>query len=185
VPARVPGTASVQPALSFKWYAFKWYAFKWFAAHRLAKSLVTSALAITAALAVLSLPAAAARAAEDARPIVASAPARSCAVAGEQILAANILRRAVYQEQFSHYSPRRGRCYVEMRVEVMESDEDADRFGRFLYDGDTKELLAYAEIKGGTKSGRVFDLDHRTTTFANSGWDDASGYIYQMMADDR
>jgi hypothetical protein len=140
---------------------------------------------MSAALAVLSLPVAAAPVAEDARPIVASAPARSCAVAGEQILAGNIVRRAVYQEQFSHYSARRGRCYVEMRVEVMESEEDADRFGRFLYDGDTKEMLAYAEIKGGKKSGRVFDLDHRTTTFENSGWDDANAYIYQMMADDQ
>jgi hypothetical protein len=71
-----------------------------------------------------------------------------------------------------------------MRVEIMSDDEHGDRIGRFLYDGDTKELLAFAEIKGGKKSGRVFDLSHRTTTFDNSGWDDACAYIYQMMAGD-
>jgi hypothetical protein len=128
---------------------------------------------------------AAAVAAEQAQQIPAAAGARLCTAAGEQILAGNVIRGAVYQEQFSHYSPRTGRCNVEMRVEVMGSDGDADRFGRFLYDGETKELLAYAEIKGGKKSGRVFDLNHRTRTFENSGWNDASEYIYRMMAADR
>lgn len=118
-------------------------------------------------------------------PVAASAAAQSCAASGEQLLAANTVRAAVYQEQFSHYSVQRGRCYVEMRVEIMASDGQADRFGRFLYDGDTQELLAFAQIEGGRKSGRVFDLDHRTTTFANDGWDDACAYIYQKMADDK
>jgi hypothetical protein len=127
----------------------------------------------------LTLPADFAAAAEEERQRAA------CAVSGEQILAANAIRNAVYQEQFSHYSPRTGRCYVEMRVEVMGSDEGADRFGRFLYDGETRELLAFAEIKEGKKSGRVFDLNHRTSKFENDGWDDASAYIYRMMADDR
>jgi hypothetical protein len=108
-----------------------------------------------------------------------------CATSGEEILADNVIRAAVYQEQFSHYSPRTGRCCVEMRVEVLGSDEDADRVGRFLYDGQTKELLAFAETKNGKKSGRVFDPNHRTTTFENGGWDDASDYIYRMMAEDR
>lgn len=132
----------------------------------------------------LALPMASA-ATEQARPVAATAEARSCAASGQQILASNTVRAAVYQEQFSRYSLRRGRCYVEMRVEIMASGGEADRFGRYLYDGDTKELLAFAQIEGGKKSGRVFDLDHRTTTFENSGWDDASAYIYQMMADDR
>jgi hypothetical protein len=122
-------------------------------------------------------------AAEQARPVVAASEARSCAASGEQILAGNAVTAAVYQEQFSHYSPRTSRCYVEMRVETIASDERADRFGRFLYDGDTKELLAFAQIRGGKKSGRVFDLNHRTTTFDNGGWDDASAYIYEMMAE--
>jgi hypothetical protein len=128
---------------------------------------------------------AAALAAEQAQQIPANAEGRLCAASGEQILAGNIVGAAVYQEQFSHYSPRTGRCYIEMRVQTIASDAQADRVGRFLYDGQTKELLAYAEIKDGKKSGRVFDLNHHTSTFQNSGWDDASGYIYRMMADDR
>jgi hypothetical protein len=128
---------------------------------------------------------AAALATEQAQQIPATAEARLCAASGEQILAGNVVGNAVYQEQFSHYSRRTSRCYVEMRVQTIASDAQEDRVGRFLYDGQTKELLAFAQIKDGKKTGRVFDLNHRTTTFANSGWDDASEYIYRMMADDR
>jgi hypothetical protein len=123
-------------------------------------------------------------------PAVVAAPEEArlraaCAASGEQILAENVVRAAVYQEQFSHYSPHTSRCYVEMRVEVMDSDQEGDRVGRFLYDGQMKELLAFAEIKSGKKSGRVFDLNHRTTTFRNDGWDDACDYIDKMMAGER
>jgi hypothetical protein len=114
----------------------------------------------------------------------AEAGAQWCSVSGEQILAGNAVRAAVYQEQFSRYSPRANRCFVEMRVLTIAADEHADRAGRFLYDGETKELLAFAEIRNGKKSGRVFDLNHRTRSFKNGGWDDASEYIYLMMAGD-
>jgi hypothetical protein len=109
----------------------------------------------------------------------------ACAASGEQILAGNFIRSAVYQEQFSRYSARTNRCYVEMRVQTIVPDEKSDRVGRFLYDGQTKELLAFAQIKDGNKSGRVFDLNHGTISFDNAGFDDASEYIYAMMADDR
>jgi hypothetical protein len=108
----------------------------------------------------------------------------ACAASGEQILASNLVRFAVYQVQFSHYSMRMGRCYVEMMVQTITREEKSDRVGRFLYDGETKELLAFAEIKDGKKSGRVYDLNHGTTTFENSGFDDASDYIYARMAGD-
>jgi hypothetical protein len=114
-----------------------------------------------------------------------AAEEQSCAVSGEQILAGNIVRAAAYQEQFSRYSPQANRCFVEMRVLTIAVDQHADHVGRFLYDGQTKELLAFAEIRDGKKSGRVFDLNHRTQSFKNGGWDDASEYIYTMMAGDR
>jgi hypothetical protein len=114
----------------------------------------------------------------------------ACAASGEQILAANFIRSAVHQEQFARYSPQTSRCYVEMRVHTvdrneLDHNEYVERFGRFLYDGQTKELLAFAQIKDGKKSGRVFDLNHRTTSFENGGWDDATEYIHAMMMDDR
>lgn len=109
----------------------------------------------------------------------------ACAAWAQQILEGNFIRSALYQEQFSRYSPRTKRCYVEMRVQTVDLNTQSDRFGRFLYDGQTREMLAFAEIQNGKKSGRVFDLQHRTTSFENAGWDDATEYIYTMMVDDR
>jgi len=109
----------------------------------------------------------------------------ACAARGEQILEGNFIRSAVYQEQFSRYSPSTNRCYVEMRVQTGDLDENSDRFAQYLYDGRTREMLAFAQIQNGKKSGKVFDLHHRTTSFENAGWDDASEYIYTMMAGDR
>jgi hypothetical protein len=108
----------------------------------------------------------------------------ACAAAGEEILADNAIGSAAYQDQFSRYSPRTNRCFVEMLVQTLTADERSDRTGRFLYDGQTKELLAFVQIRDGKKSGRVFDLNHATRTFENSGWDDASEYIYTMMIGD-
>ena len=108
-----------------------------------------------------------------------------CDALGKQILEGNFIHSALYQEQFSRYSPKSNRCYVEMRVQTSDPNQHSDRFGRFLYDGQTRELLAFAQIQNGKKSGRVFDLQHRTTSFENAGWDDASAYIYAMMTDDR
>ncbi len=109
----------------------------------------------------------------------------TCAAWGQQILEGNFIRSALYQEQFSRYNPRTNRCYVEMRLETDDLNEHSRRLGQYLYDGQTREMLAFAQIQNGKKSGRVFDLNHRTTSFKNGGWDDASDYIRAMMTDDR
>jgi hypothetical protein len=108
----------------------------------------------------------------------------ACAGWAQQILERNFVRSAVYQEQFWRYSPSTDRCYVEIRVQTGGLSEHSDRFGQYLYDGETRELLAFAQIQNGKKSGKVFDLHHPTKSFENAGWDDANEYIYTMMAGD-
>jgi hypothetical protein len=82
---------------------------------------------------------------------------------------------------------RTNRCYVELTTQ----DADLSRtigqhyINRVLYDGQTKEMLAFARIEKGKKVGMVFDKQHRTTNLDNAGWDDANAYIDTMMADDR
>ena len=148
-----------------------------------------TAVALAACFLATSIVVAAALAAEPARSLPSAAEeARlrsACAASGERILAVNTIRSAAYQEQFTRYNPQTNRCYVEMRVQTLAFDERADRFARFLYDGQTKELHAFAQINDAKKSGRVFDLNHHTISFENGGWDDAIEYIYAVMADDR
>jgi hypothetical protein len=119
-------------------------------------------------------------------PVIEDVQLRSaCAASAQQILERNFVRSALYQDQFWRYSPSTNRCYVEIRVQTGGPDEHSDRFGQYLYDGETRELLAFAQIQNGKKSGKVFDLQHPTKSFENAGWDDASEYIYTMMAGDR
>ncbi len=146
-------------------------------------------VSVASVVCFLAVPVVVARAEGPAQPLESVAEeARfrsACTASGQQILAANFIRSAIRQEQVSRYNPRTSRCYVEMQVQTLDREEQVERFGRFLYDGQTKELLAFAQIKEGKKSGRVFDLTHRTTSFENAGWDDASEYIQTMMADDQ
>ena len=103
---------------------------------------------------------------------------------GEKIAKENIIvRPALTQSQVFRYNPRTNRCYVELIVQAADKPTDYQR--RVLYDGQTNEMLAFAEIHNGKKGGKVFDQQHRTTNLANAGWDDASEYIDQMMAEDR
>jgi hypothetical protein len=107
-----------------------------------------------------------------------------CAASGEKIFEENIIvGSALTQSQASRYDPRTNRCYVELIVQA--ADKPTDYQHRVLYDGQTNGMLAFAEIHNGKKGGKVFDQQHRTTNLDNAGWDDASEYIDQMMAEDR
>jgi hypothetical protein len=157
-------------------------------AHRGAQSLSVIALfagSLRVAACILAAGDAAAGDRVDENPVIEDVQLRSaCAASAQQILERNFVRSALYQDQFWRYSPSTNRCYVEIRVETGGLSEHADRFGQYLYDGETRELLAFAQIENGKKSGKVFDLHHPTKSFENAGWDDASEYIYTMMAGD-
>jgi hypothetical protein len=158
-------------------------------AHRGAQGLTVVALfagSLRVAACVLAAGDATAGDRVDENSIMEDVQLRSaCAASAQQILERNFVRSALYQDQFWRFSPSTNRCYVEIRVQTGGLGERSDRFGQYLYDGETRELLAFAQIQNGRKSGKVFDLHHPTKTFENAGWDDASEYIYTMMAGDR
>lgn len=108
-----------------------------------------------------------------------------CAILGEKILSENVIGPALYQSQASHYDPQTNRCYVELTVQTADVTKRRELFHRYLFDGQTGEMLAVAQIEKGEKSGMVFDRQHRTTTLEAAGWNDASNYIDTLMADDR
>jgi hypothetical protein len=84
----------------------------------------------------------------------------------------------------SKYDPVNNRCYVEVYIHTRTKRFDSEH--RQLYDAQVDDLLAFAQIQNGKKSGMVFDhQNHRTTTDTNLGWDDANAYIDEMMLDKR
>jgi len=110
----------------------------------------------------------------------------ACADMGRRVLEDSIIGSALTQDQISHYDPRTNRCYVEVTVQTADLTKPDRLIHRYLYDGQTKEMLANASIeKGDRKHGMVFDNQHRATTPENAGWDDANAYINAMMLDDR
>jgi hypothetical protein len=109
-----------------------------------------------------------------------------CAKLGEQMLQDIFIGSALTEDQLSHYEPRTNRCYVEVTVRTVDLTKPNPYINRTLYDGQTKELLAFARTEKGVKSGMVFDRQGPSTNpTKNLGWEDASAYIDEKMLDDR
>jgi hypothetical protein len=101
-----------------------------------------------------------------------------CAELGEKIINGNTIGIALDQEQFSHYDPKSNRCYVELSVHTADVAH-LDYAVRYLYDGQTGEMLAWSQIKKGVKTGFV------DFSSGADGFDAANTKIEALMADDR
>jgi uncharacterized protein YqfB (UPF0267 family) len=108
-----------------------------------------------------------------------------CATLGEKILSENVVGSALTQSQISRYNPITNRCYVKLTVQSADINKPEKHFSAALYDGQTGEMLAIENMENGQRSGIVFDRNHKSTSDANAGWDDAQDYIDALMADDR
>jgi hypothetical protein len=76
-----------------------------------------------------------------------------CADLGKRILDDSFVGSALTQDQVSHYDPRTSRCYVELIVQTADSTKAFDYLNRKLFDGQTKELLAFARIQKESRYG--------------------------------
>lgn len=96
-----------------------------------------------------------------------------CAIMGEKRLANSLIGPNLTQQQVSHYEPRNGHCYVEL--DVYDPNNMPDYYMRYLYDGQTKEMLAFSGTEKGRYQARMFG----PLTLEAS----ASEYIDRMMED--
>jgi hypothetical protein len=106
-----------------------------------------------------------------------------CAQLGEKIMRENVVGIALTQSQTSRYDPRTSRCFVELTVQTMDLSK-ADYFARYLFDGQTNEMLAALRNEKGKRWGMVYDRNHKGGSLTNAGFDDASGYINKMMSNE-
>jgi hypothetical protein len=97
------------------------------------------------------------------------------------------LNRNLPQEIHAHYNskydPINNHCYAEAFIQMRTQEFEMEY--RQIYDVQVDDLLAFAQIQDGKKSGLVFDRQYRPTEGSNVGWDDANAYIDEMMADNR
>jgi hypothetical protein len=70
----------------------------------------------------------------------------------------NLVGNALTQSQISRYNPETNHCYVKLEVSTADLSTPQEKFIRdeFLYDGQTKEVLAYAYWDGNRKSAMIF-----------------------------
>ncbi len=108
-----------------------------------------------------------------------------CAQLGEKILAANVIGVALTHDQVSHYDPKTNRCYVQVTVQTNDLTKSNDYYATYLYDGQTSEMLAWARIEHGKKSGNVFGLAPPDKKGPDVFWDQAIHYMNDKMEDDR
>jgi hypothetical protein len=85
-----------------------------------------------------------------------------CAELGENILDQQPFKSRTFPSQVSRYDPRTNRCYVELTVLT----DDINTLHRYLYDGQTKEMLAHAARVKGNMEGQIFNNERNPTGIA-------------------
>jgi len=104
-----------------------------------------------------------------------------CAELGDKILENNFVGSALTQEVKSHYNPETNRCYVELDVHAANLDEyEKHPISRYLFDGQTKDMLAHSKREKDRNSGSIYDPDD-----IMAGYDKANAMIDSLMADNR
>lgn len=104
-----------------------------------------------------------------------------CAELADKILENNIIGNALTQDVKSHYAPDTNRCYVELDVSAADLTQFNEHpYSRYLYDGQTKEILATSKREKDLKTGMIFVPNDML-----AGYDKANAMIDSLMADDR
>jgi len=80
-----------------------------------------------------------------------------CTRRGEAVLRGNAIGNALTQEEVPRYNSTTNRCYVRLEVHAADLTKFQDMdYSKYLYDGQTNELLAYVTTRPGfdAKGGR-------------------------------
>jgi hypothetical protein len=107
-----------------------------------------------------------------------------CASLGAKIMEANVVGSAMTQSHTSHYHAPTNRCYVELNVNTADLQRFDQYYARYLYDGQTGELLAFSRSEKGQKTSHIFLPQDSKDSTGDPFWD-ANNIIDKLMADDR
>lgn len=108
-----------------------------------------------------------------------------CAELAEKIMNENTIGMALTQSVLSHYNPKTNRCYAELTVQS--ADLSSNYLAEYLYDGQTKEMLAFAVHDKGKQYGCIFKM-RPDVTYQNYmptyKYENIVQYIDDMMRDE-
>ena len=108
-----------------------------------------------------------------------------CAELGEKIMKTTVVDNALKKDQLSHYDPKTNRCYVQLTVWNANPTNGDENFQRYLFDGQTGQVLAAIRHEKGTRSGDIYIDPSPLNGNPDELYLDASMFISKMMEDDR
>jgi hypothetical protein len=112
-----------------------------------------------------------------------------CAALGQTLLQDSLIGPALTQTQISRYNADDNRCYVRLDVSTADLATPQQNFTRdsYLYDGQTRELLAYISLEREKKVGDIFSDSLRRYAHdrASPTYEEAANVIEQFMMEDR
>lgn len=108
-----------------------------------------------------------------------------CAEFGEKIMKNTVVGDARKEDQLSHYDPKTNRCYVQLTIWNADLSKGDDYFQRYLYDGQTGQVLAVVRREKGVRSGDISIHPSPLSGNPDELYVDASMFISKMMEDDR
>ena len=108
-----------------------------------------------------------------------------CAELGEKIMRNTAIRDELKKDQLSRYDPKTNRCYVQLTVWNANPGKGDDYFQRYLYDGQTSQMLAAMRREHGVRSGDIYIDPSPLSGNPDELYLDASLFISKTMADDR
>ena len=103
-----------------------------------------------------------------------------CAELGEEIMRRNRVEPGMTQDNVSHYDPKTNRCYVELDINMADQTKFEDHHARYLYDGQTGEILAFTDVEKGVRRAHIMKDSKSLGDFIA-----ASNEIDRLRADDR
>ncbi len=112
-----------------------------------------------------------------------------CVKLGKQILDDNVIGSALTQEQISHYNPADNRSYVRLTVHTADLTTSRDKYetDNFLFDGQTADMLASTNYKGGQGYGQIFDdsISKAVKDSLTPSAEEVGGIMDQFLGTDR
>ena len=101
----------------------------------------------------------------------------------------NMIGSALTQDETTRYNPQTNRCYVKLEVHTADLSTPQDHFyrSRYLYDGQTKELLATTTWRGKDKTAMIFkeSLQRLVHNQFVPSYDETAEMIERFVTEDR
>jgi hypothetical protein len=109
-----------------------------------------------------------------------------CAKLGEKLESESAHGAALQQDVTTNYNPKTNRCYALLTVQNADITKEGD-VNRYLYDAQTRQLLAFTRFFPGNSTGSIFVYPRPVSVsegYKSPSYEETDEFIGKMMLDD-